>query len=963
MSGGSHIRAIGPGSSAAAQDGTTSVADEPLTLDESWEESAPVEEYWEVPTPHGSRAWIVPALAIFAAVAWTGFFGWAQRAELAAGITPQAGSALVVSWAVPVLLIVALVLLALRLSTREAGRFTDAALTLRQESEALEARLSVVNRELSLAREFLGAQSREVESLGRVATQRISEHADRLQSLVHTNGAQVDALASVSRTALDNMERLRDDLPVIANAARDVSNGIGAAGNTAHSHLGELVAGFNRLNEFGQASERQVAALRSKVDAAIAGFEAQAAQLDQITGTRFAALREKSDVFRAELDGREVEALAAMRHRADRLREEIGSAAQELENHEGELLRSLQARTTAIRDGADTISASLGAAESAALDKWRERIEALKADLEAAIRHVEAIDNAAKVGAQQRLGIIRDEATLVDAKLTESHAIFVTEIEKRRAEATLLATEHAATIETRLAELDAAISERQAIQDERTREMIAAAEVHLARIDDAVAERDRAHGTRVQELAGAVTSQLAALDADIADRRAAQDAQARELAAAVSAHLAELDGALNERRDAQDARSRELAESGARLSAQLDALAAQMTAAADQGLAAEAALASAIDALGERLGASRTALGDTDRAVVELTDASVRLLELIRASAEHSRVDLPAALTETEARLAALGEQGQALGLMLTGAGDRSREVSDYVLAAQRNSHAAMDEIGELQLRVSAAHEAEVSRVAALRSELAQLAQESEALAGQAQGSLRDAITQLEGSARAAITALEAEADTRIASLAERIAGDTNDALDRAMRERVGAALGELEGNAARAAGAGREAAVQLRDQLAKVSELAGNLETRVATARQQAEEQVDGDFSRRVAMITESLNSNAIDIARALSSEVTDTAWASYLRGDRGIFTRRAVRLLEPTEAREVAELYDANGDFREHVNRYIHDFEGMLRTMLSTRDGHAIGVTLLSSDMGKLYVALAQGIERLRD
>jgi hypothetical protein len=39
------------------------------------------------------------------------------------------------------------------------------------------------------------------------------------------------------------------------------------------------------------------------------------------------------------------------------------------------------------------------------------------------------------------------------------------------------------------------------------------------------------------------------------------------------------------------------------------------------------------------------------------------------------------------------------------------------------------------------------------------------------------------------------------------------------------------------------------------------------------------------------------------------------------------------------------------------------MLRQLLSTRDGHALSVTLLSSDMGKLYVALAQGIERLRN
>ncbi|QYU67421.1 hypothetical protein J4558_21225 [Leptolyngbya sp. 15MV] len=147
------------------------------------------------------------------------------------------------------------------------------------------------------------------------------------------------------------------------------------------------------------------------------------------------------------------------------------------------------------------------------------------------------------------------------------------------------------------------------------------------------------------------------------------------------------------------------------------------------------------------------------------------------------------------------------------------------------------------------------------------------------------------------------------------------------------------------------------------MNELAGHLETRVARAREQAEEQIGNDFTRRVALITESLNSNAIDIEKALTSDVGDTEWAAYLRGDRGIFTRRAVRLLDNTEAREIAELYDGDVHFRDNVSRYIADFENMLRTLLSTRDGKALGVTLLSSDMGKLYVALAQAIERLRD
>lgn len=875
MSGGHHIRAVGAGSSAEAPESRADLGEEPLVLDARWAEGSEPAE-WDEPREPPARLWLAPTLALLAALSWTAFFAWTHRESLLGLAEPQVASELIVQWTVPILLIVALWLLAMRASTREARRFADAANSLRGEAAALEARLSVVNRELSLAREFLAAQGRELDSLGRVAAQRLSEHADRLQSLVRDNGAQVEAIAGVSRAALENMDKLRGDLPVIANAARDVSNQIGAAGNTAHGQLDELVAGFNRLNEFGQASERQVATLRAKVDAAIAGFAAQADQLDELAGARFALLREKSDAFRAELDGREVDTLAAMRHRADRLREEILSAAQVLEVQEEELLRSLQARVTAVRDGAETVAASIGSAERQAAETWAERIAGLQRDLEAAIRHVEQIDITAKNGAQRRLALIRDEAALVDGKLTESHALFVGEVEKRRIEAAAVATQEAERIAAQLAELDAAIAERREAQDTKTREIAAQSEAVTAR---------------------------------------------------------------------------------------LDALGREMRAAAEHGRNAERTLAAAIAALNSNLAESKTSLEGTDTAIAELTDASVRLLELIRASAAHSQSDLPASLGETERRLAEIGERGEALALMLNDAGNKSREVSEYVIAAQRDSAAAASGLRSLQAELATADEAHLARIAAMREQLAALAGDCEDTAARAQGALRESLETLEAAARGILSNLEHAAPERVNALAQRIAGEANAALDQAMRERIVGALAELEGTAAQAAGAGREAALHLRDQLAKVSELAANLESRVARARERAEEQIDGDFSRRVALITESLNSNAIDIARALSADVTDTAWASYLRGDRGIFTRRAVRLLEPAQARDVAELYDADSDFREHVNRYIHDFEGMLRTMLSTRDGHVIGVTLLSSDMGKLYVALAQAIERLRD
>jgi ElaB/YqjD/DUF883 family membrane-anchored ribosome-binding protein len=220
-----------------------------------------------------------------------------------------------------VLLVIAVWLLAMRSSSREAHRFGDAARVLSLESQRLEERLHRINRELSMARDFLTTQSRELEFLGRSASERISEHAGRLQELVHDNGAQVDAIASVSTTAMENMAKLRDNLPVIATSARDISNQIGSAGRTATAQLDELVSGFARLNEFGDASERQVGSLRERIDGALDDLAARLDHIEAAATDRFTILRTDSEAFRTELDTREIDALAHIRTRADRLAE------------------------------------------------------------------------------------------------------------------------------------------------------------------------------------------------------------------------------------------------------------------------------------------------------------------------------------------------------------------------------------------------------------------------------------------------------------------------------------------------------------------------------------------------------------------------------------------------------------------------------------------------------------------
>ncbi|WP_162789433.1 ATPase [Altererythrobacter sp. ZODW24] len=845
---------------------------EELVLEDDWEEEWAEEE---AAAPR-SFTWVFPTLASLAVIGWTGFYGWVHWAAISTGGTPQLWSEWIVQWSVPVLLIVATWLLVMRNSRREASRFADSALALSLESERLEGRLTVINRELSLAREFLGAQSRELESLGRVASERISEHAGRLQDLVQSNGAQVDAIADVSTTALGNMDKLRDELPVIANSARDVSNQIGAAGQTASGQLEEMVSGFNRLNEFGQASGRQVDDLTVRIDAALANFEAQASQLDEIAKVRFGALAEKSEEFRTDLDNREVDALAAMRRRADALVEELSTARSTLEEQEEETIQSLRSRMGELRDGSSAIGNSLRESEKTGIATWQAQVESLRTRLTEVIEEVQEIDSAAIASANTRLQGLRDEATSIDEKLVERDQLFHQQVEERRA--------------------------------------------------DMVAQEE-----------AAATAMMGQMDT--------------------------LDGAIAQRRDDHAAHVAAMEEQGESLTARLSELEAQMSAIAAQGEDAQRSIAGGSDNLAARLADSREALETTGNEISELTEASVRLLELIQAAAQHSGEELPASVGMAEERLSTLASQAENVRSIVAEADEKGRGLSDYVIKAEAHGREAANELESLQERLKASDGDHALRIDEMRSGLAALHDDSVRVAERSQGELRDAIAALEAAAGGAVAALGQGSADQVRALADSVGDQAAQSIDRALRERTSNSIAELDQAAAKAANVGRDATVQLRDQLALVNELTGNLETRVSHARERAQEQIDNDFARRVALITESLNSNAIDIAKSLSTDVTDTSWAAYLRGDRGIFTRRAVRLLDNQEARDIAGLYDEDPDFNDHVSRYIHDFEAMLRSLLSTRDGNALGVTLLSSDMGKLYVALAQSIERLRD
>ena len=108
------------------------------------------------------------------------------------------------------------------------------------------------------------------------------------------------------------------------------------------------------------------------------------------------------------------------------------------------------------------------------------------------------------------------------------------------------------------------------------------------------------------------------------------------------------------RRAEQEQRAQQMLAYTAEIATQLDDFGTRIGEAAAQGSTAQNQLADSLATLAERLAASREALAGTDKTVLDLTDNSVRLLELIQASVTHASSDLPAAMSVGEAKLAEL---------------------------------------------------------------------------------------------------------------------------------------------------------------------------------------------------------------------------------------------------------------------------------------------------------------------
>jgi predicted nucleic acid-binding Zn-ribbon protein len=564
------------------------------------------------------------------------------------------------------------------------------------------------------------------------------------------------------------------------------------------------------------------------------------------------------------------------------------------------------------------------------------------------------IGNAGNAATEQIQALKASFSTMNDAILATSTSMG--ELEQR-------ATEASQTIGNATEEASAALTAATSESEQRTMALLSRLQAEVTNVERRLgeaAENIEALGHRNAQQLGEQIEQLRSSVSSVATAADQQDLQVTEIVGRLEASLvnsgeklAAINSQAEQKFDALLTRiGSSINDCGDRLG-NIDASATDRI----------AKLAFAINALSESSGELALNLtANEERAGMMLADAEKLMLALDTVSRELGD-DIPAAFdqlrtryTEHEGAVATLREESGALEAQATSL-TRLLGDAELLLKSQRASVEALmassgTSLAERQAEVDALSTS-LNATHALIADVAATAEE------QISGSLQRVAAATQEAAQSS----KAIVETELADIGERLTEQNKALLAGAIDAQLaslGTAVNEAIG---RNISLSEEAAQRVSAQLHSIQELTSNLEQRAAAAREQFDGIDDEAFARRIALLTESLNSAAIDVAKILSNEVTDTAWAAYLKGDRGVFTRRAVRLLDSGEARIIANHYDDDAEFRDHVNRYIHDFEAMMRVLLSTRDGNAIGVTLLSSDVGKLYVALAQAIDRLRN
>jgi len=114
-------------------------------------------------------------------------------------------------------------------------------------------------------------------------------------------------------------------------------------------------------------------------------------------------------------------------------------------------------------------------------------------------------------------------------------------------------------------------------------------------------------------------------------------------------------------------------------------------------------------------------------------------------------------------------------------------------------------------------------------------------------------------------------------------------------------------------------------------------------------------DLLQKASEILSQLQNYSVDMARLFSPKSEEMLWERYYNGDKTVFMRHIKSELSPAKYKKLVELYESDVEFHESVDKYMSGFESMTQEMDRGDDSHLLMSVVIGSDVGRLYMVLA--------
>jgi hypothetical protein len=351
-----------------------------------------------------------------------------------------------------------------------------------------------------------------------------------------------------------------------------------------------------------------------------------------------------------------------------------------------------------------------------------------------------------------------------------------------------------------------------------------------------------------------------------------------------------------------------------------------------------------VDSLADPIRTARQALGELQAgagALQETADSALGALE----------ERLPPAAEALCARNIELQQQLAAVEAALQRATEGAAALGPPIRESQAAFDAAAAGFDRQRESVKIAGEALVVELEQARQLIAEVEAATEATSLAAATRLVDAMTRVRDVAQQTTGTLRQMLAGVIGEARESLATAAGSAMQASFAEPIAAQAEE----ASRAAQAAAERAAASMAALASTIRL---VEARAEASRADLEEAAQRELAAASAFLTDRLAAASVSIASALGQPMTDEDWARWRKGERTLFRRRAITLLDKAEAPRLKALVAQNRDFADAARAYAAGFDALL-ARFDRAGAPGIASALLDSDSGRLAAALAEVLE----